>query len=190
MHANSFKKLRGFTLVELLIVITIIGVLSVAFIPQLTGGREKARDARRQRDLNKIAEALHSWSSDNGGLYPGPLYNPGIPEHICVSEDEAALREIGKYLSKMPSGPKKGFHWQSADSECSDDGYEYFAVEGGKGFVLFAEMEVTTNTGVNFYESATFDPDLSQDVSTILNDHASCAEGDCATNGAIFVIYR
>ncbi len=194
-HKKVRKWVRGFTLIELLIVITIVGVLSVAFLPRLVGGTAKARDTRRQRDLAVIYQGLQSWSIDHGNIYPGYLYlDPGggggnIPSHLCASELGDAVRELEKYIQKMPTGPKRGFNWKGA-AECTDGGYEYMAIQGGKGFLLIAEMELTSQTGDHFYESSTFEPDLEQDLADILDSATPCSEGDCVTNGTMYMLSR
>ena len=52
------KKAKGFTLIELLIVIAIIAILTVAFLPQLTGAQAKARDTARIATIRSIATAI------------------------------------------------------------------------------------------------------------------------------------
>ena len=49
---------KGFTIIELLIVIAIIGLISAAVLTSLNSAREKARDARKIKDLKQIAMAL------------------------------------------------------------------------------------------------------------------------------------
>lgn len=49
---------KGFTLVEMLVVIAIIGLLSSVVVVGLGGSRKKARDARRIADINSIRSAL------------------------------------------------------------------------------------------------------------------------------------
>jgi len=63
---------RGFTLVEMLIVITIIGILSGIGLVHYQNVRAAARDARRKSDLAYIRLALALYEEDNGS-YPIPV---------------------------------------------------------------------------------------------------------------------
>ena len=65
--SNNFKK--GFTLVELLVVVSLIGVLATLVLANLNSARERARDAERKSDLRNIQTALRLYYNDNGG-YP------------------------------------------------------------------------------------------------------------------------
>jgi general secretion pathway protein G len=64
MFSKTNKK--GFTLVEMLIVIVIIGVLAAALIPRLTSARGRANDVARKASLQQIATALVGYQIDNG----------------------------------------------------------------------------------------------------------------------------
>lgn len=63
------KKQSGFTIVELLIVIVIIGILAGLVITQVLGATAKARDTERKTDLDQIAAQLETYYSKTGG-YP------------------------------------------------------------------------------------------------------------------------
>lgn len=54
----------GFTLIELLVVISIIGVLSALLMANISGIRERARDAKRKSDLKEIKSALRLYHND------------------------------------------------------------------------------------------------------------------------------
>lgn len=58
MYFNNFKSNKGFTLIEILVVIAIIGVLSAVVLPSLNEARIKARNVMRKNDLNQIRTAL------------------------------------------------------------------------------------------------------------------------------------
>src|SRR5262245_22212791 len=70
------KRQEGFTIVELLIVIVIIGILATLVIVTFTGTQQKARNSQRQTDINAINSHLASYYAENG-TYPalGDLTN-------------------------------------------------------------------------------------------------------------------
>lgn len=63
------KKNNGFTLVELLVVISIIGILATLVMANLNSARSRARDAQRKSDARSIATALRLYFNDKG-YYP------------------------------------------------------------------------------------------------------------------------
>ena len=65
----SLKKQKGFTLVELLIVIIIIGILATLVIVTFTGVQAKARDSQRQTDIGAVDSHLEAFFAQNG-YYP------------------------------------------------------------------------------------------------------------------------
>ena len=74
---SLLKKLRnpkGFTLVELIIVIMIIGILAATLLPKIMGAPAKARDAAREADFNAVATSLEMYYADNS-VYPTPSGN-------------------------------------------------------------------------------------------------------------------
>lgn len=65
------KSSRGFTIVELLVVIVVIAILAAITIVSYTSLQERARDAKRKQDVSQIAKLLAIYELDNGPMYTG-----------------------------------------------------------------------------------------------------------------------
>ena len=68
----SFREKHGFTIVELLIVIVVIGILAAITIVAYNGIQAKARDTQRIADMKTIAKALELYKTNNGS-YPAAV---------------------------------------------------------------------------------------------------------------------
>ncbi len=66
---KSFKKQEGFTIVELLIVIVVIGILATLVIITFSGIQQRARDTQRQTDINGLQGHVEAYYADTG-TYP------------------------------------------------------------------------------------------------------------------------
>lgn len=75
----------GFTLVELLVVMLIIGLLAAIAIPSFFNQRDKARDADAKSAARTAQTAIETYATDNGGSYAGA--------------DEASLIDIESTLT-------------------------------------------------------------------------------------------
>lgn len=65
LQPTTYKLNRGFTIIELLVVVFIIGLLASAISANLILGQKKARDRRRVADLQNIAAAVEFYRSKN-----------------------------------------------------------------------------------------------------------------------------
>lgn len=94
------KSIFGFTLVELLVVISIIGVVVALSLFGLTGARESARDAKRKSDLELIRASIETYRSDCS-TYPAALTSP-----LIGSDPPPAICSTGNtYLTSAPLDP-------------------------------------------------------------------------------------
>lgn len=76
---------KGFTLIEILIVIAIIGILAVAFVPSILGAPAKGRDAQRIEMLSKISDFLALKYAEGGAL---PVTIGDNWDTMCILESE------------------------------------------------------------------------------------------------------
>ncbi len=86
---KSLRDFRGFTLVELLVVIGIISILATILLLQLGTARAKSRDAKRIADINQVRSAIEQ-EFDDVGFYHN-------------TNDMTGLKP--KYLSQVPVDP-------------------------------------------------------------------------------------
>jgi type II secretion system protein G len=91
---------KGFTIVELLIVIVVIGILAALVITTFTGIQQRARDTERQTDINAVRGHLEAFYANNGyyptvaELTPGNL--PGLDaEALVAPRAEVSVRATG-----------------------------------------------------------------------------------------------
>lgn len=65
LHTHSFSPARGFTLIEVMVVIVIIGVLAAMIVPKVMGRPDEARIAAAKQDIGAIMQALKLYKLDN-----------------------------------------------------------------------------------------------------------------------------
>ncbi len=91
----------GFTLIELMLVVIIIGVLVAMIVPRMAGRSEQARVAVAQADVDlNIATALKLYEIDNGAF---PTTDEGL--QALLAAPASAKNWKGPYLEKNPVDP-------------------------------------------------------------------------------------
>jgi prepilin-type N-terminal cleavage/methylation domain-containing protein len=100
------KRKKGFTLIELMIVIAIIAILAAVLVPNFMRAREASRLTACKSNLKNISTAVETYSNDNDGVYPG---DTSITD-ISSSSTNASLKTLAQtYIGKTlncPAGAK------------------------------------------------------------------------------------
>jgi len=103
----NLKNHKGFSLIELLVVISIIGVLIGLSAFGLQGARQSARDARRVADIEQIRSGLELYKADCGN-YPSTTDFPGAGGNLLGDGSPLSCLSSNTYISNRPQDPNPG----------------------------------------------------------------------------------
>jgi general secretion pathway protein G len=121
----KMKKSRGFTLLELMVVIVIIGILLNFLVPIMVKSRYLAQLSACEHNEHNVATALESYRTDNAGAYPNALDSLTVQGHI----------------TGLPICP------------VNKENYSYVRSENGQNYTIYCEAPhylVNNNVGQGF----------------------------------------
>lgn len=157
----------GFSILELLVVVSVIAILVTLTVVGLGDSQEKARDAKRQADLQTVATALELYKN-RYGHYPSGCNasttsrtsNSWSGEigtgHQCGSGNEYIVNLAPEFIQELPYDPMAGRN--------GDSGYVYTTNVSGSAYKFMALDAVegeTVELGHQFHRCGSdFDPSL------------------------------
>ncbi|MFT4171414.1 MAG: type II secretion system major pseudopilin GspG [Rhodocyclaceae bacterium] len=103
-HRAMRRAVRGFTLIEIMIVIVILGVLAALIVPKIMDRPDQARAAAARQDINTIVQALKLYKLDNRS-YPTTEQGLAALVKAPTTAPVPPAWKAGGYLEKLPSDP-------------------------------------------------------------------------------------
>jgi len=160
---------RGFTLIEILVVIAIIGALVAVLYANFDEARKSTKDQAFQVELKEMKLAIELYKAQNG-VYP-PAKDTGAGNFFCsgviavssVTGCDPIIEEISPdYIDELPDPSA------SANSDCA---IAYIRRDGGNSFKLI---------GINCHQAVTAAADGVQPSDDFARCPSSCSTGNCS----------
>lgn len=120
---------RGFTLVEILIVVVILGILAAIVVPQFTNAANEARGGNTATQQSTIENQIELWAARNNGIYP----DLAVDGWGAEAGDGTDTMLGQNYLKTIPVNPFTGTS-SVAESEDPTADAAGAAEEGGTGW--------------------------------------------------------
>ena len=96
------RRARGFTLIEIMVVVVIIGLLAAVIVPTVINKVDEARVAKAKEDIESIQEGLQAYRLDNS-VYP--TTDEGLKALIKKPNDPSITHWNGPYLQRLTKDP-------------------------------------------------------------------------------------
>lgn len=108
MKIQHYKQQQGFTLIEVMVVVVILGILAAVVVPRIMDNPDKARITKAKQDIRALESALNLYRLDN---FKYPTTDQGLEALVTPPTDVGATGNYkqGGYIRKLPKDP-----WGSA----------------------------------------------------------------------------
>lgn len=131
----SVKNSHGFTLMEILIAMTILAIITGVGFTAFTTSLRRSRDAQRKQGLEQLQRALENFINDVG-VYPQASVNERMYDDVNGGDyawggtfDYEVRGETVDYMERLPKDP------------LTDRTYKYYVSNDRKKYVVYAALE-------------------------------------------------
>lgn len=134
---------RGFTLIELMIVMVLMAILASIVIGNFATSSKRGRDSRRKSDLQNVQTALESYFNDKG-VYPSAV--SGVMTG-CGTADAQPCSWGGQFADQH------GTIYMAVIPEDPIESQQYYYASNTTSYVLYAHLENPLDTGTGVKQS-------------------------------------
>jgi len=102
---------RGFTLVELLIVVVILGILAGIVIPQINSATAESKESQIRANLSAVRSAIALYRVQHKEVYPGQGGETELIQQLTTATNEDGGQTnptVGPYIDEFPDNPVAG----------------------------------------------------------------------------------
>ncbi|MEA3242302.1 MAG: type II secretion system major pseudopilin GspG [Pseudomonadota bacterium] len=123
MHYQSNSRATGFTLIEVMVVVVILGILAAVLVPKVMDRPDEARKVKASQDIRALEAALNLYKLDN---YDYPTTDQGLEALVSspgIPPEPANWKE-GGYIDRLPTDPwQQPYQYLSPGAQGSIDIY-------------------------------------------------------------------
>ncbi|MGB6976254.1 MAG: type II secretion system major pseudopilin GspG [Gammaproteobacteria bacterium] len=122
-YLNHRRNMRGFTLIEIMVVVVIIGILASIVIPKIISRPQQARIVKAKQDILSIENAMQLYKLDSG-FYPNT--EQGIAALVTKPGSDPVPTNWQPYLKEVPTDPwGKPYHYANPGQHGDIDIFSY-----------------------------------------------------------------